>query len=92
MKPDKIGAGSDFPEIIALNLQDEAIDIGKSVGDTNWQMLIVYRGKHCPLCTKYLNKLDGFIEALHDIRVGVAVVSADSKQQLAAHLENLEIS
>ncbi len=61
-------------------------------GDADWQLLVVYRGKHCPLCTKYLNQLEGHVDALKDIGVDVAAVSADSQAQLTEHSEKLNVS
>lgn len=55
-------------------------------------MVVVYRGKHCPLCTKYLNKLEGYTQQLRDINVDLVAVSADSKAQLEKHKEKLDVS
>ena len=48
-----------------------------------WTMLIVYRGKHCPRCKKYLNKLNSMLAAWTDV-MDVVVVSADSKEKALA--------
>lgn len=51
-----------------------------------WSMLFVYRGKHCPRCKKFLNKLNAVLPewtALMD----VTVVSADTAEKAAADLE-----
>jgi len=48
-----------------------------------WTMLFAYRGKHCPRCKKFLNKLNAQLadwEAVLD----VIVVSADSAEKAAA--------
>ena len=42
-------------------------------------MLVVYRGKHCGLCRKYLAELDGMVEAFRQRGISVAAVSADSR-------------
>jgi len=41
-----------------------------------WRMLIVYRGKHCPRCKRYLNKLNVMLADWTAI-LDVLVVSAD---------------
>lgn len=87
----KIEAGADFPSISASSLDGQMIDLGAPTGATDWMMVVVYRGVHCPLCTKYLNNLDGLRERLRDIKVDLVAVSADSKAQLEAHLEKLEV-
>jgi peroxiredoxin len=49
-----------------------------------WTMLIVYRGKHCPRCKKYLNILDGMRGDWADAGFDIAVVSADSEEKAKA--------
>lgn len=68
------------------------MDLGARPDDMDWLMVVVYRGKHCPLCTRYLNLLEGYQEQLKDLRVGLVAVSADSKVQLEGQLEKLEVS
>ena len=58
MKSLKIKAGEQFPEISVNALDGSIENIGKPADGTDWKMVIVYRGRHCPLCTKYLNKLE----------------------------------
>lgn len=45
-----------------------------------WTMLIVYRGKHCPRCKRYLNKLNDALESW-TAAMDVVVVSADTKEK-----------
>lgn len=92
MTTTKIEAGSEFPGITAANLDGEPVDLGARTGDKDWKMVVVYRGKHCPLCTKYLNKLEGYTQQLRDINVDLVAVSADSKAQLEKHKEKLDVS
>ena len=90
MYSNKIRAGAGFPALAVQALDGETVDISKPTGDADWQMVVVYRGQHCPLCTKYLNNLDGYLERLAATGVSVAAVSGDSKEQLESHLERLE--
>ena len=92
MNTNKIEAGSTFPSITVQDLDGNTDDIGNIKGDAEWKMVVVYRGQHCPLCTKYLNKLEGYLERLAAIGVEVAAVSADSKEQLESHLDQLNVS
>ncbi len=48
-----------------------------------WSILFVYRGKHCPRCKRYLNKLN---DMLPDWRahMDVLVVSADTQEKALA--------
>ena len=51
-------AGEQFPDIALKTLTGEQITLGKSHSGPDWQMVVVYRGKHCPLCTRYLNEIE----------------------------------
>ena len=54
----KLHPGSEFPAIQVKRSDGEALTLGKPQGEHDWQLVVVYRGKHCPICTKFLNKLD----------------------------------
>ncbi len=86
----KLGAGAAFPALPVMTLDGDTVDIAKPTEGADWHMVVVYRGQHCPLCTKYLNRLDGHLDKLAEIGVSVAAVSADSKAQLESHLERLD--
>ncbi|MCL1049498.1 peroxiredoxin family protein [Shewanella abyssi] len=88
----KLKAGDKFPAIEATLLDGSTVTLGKPQGDANWQAVFVYRGKHCPLCTRYLNALEGFKQAFSEAGVEILAVSADSKPQLETHLTQLNIS
>ncbi|REG82703.1 redoxin family protein [Marinomonas pollencensis] len=88
----KLKSGELFPTIEANLLDGSAIELGKPQAGADWQMVVVYRGKHCPLCLRYLNALENHKEALAEIGVSVVAISADSKQQLTEHMEKLTIS
>ncbi|MEM7431046.1 MAG: redoxin domain-containing protein [Pseudomonadota bacterium] len=92
MKANKLHAGAKFAPLPVNNLGGDTVDISKPIGDTDWQMVVVYRGRHCPMCTKFLNNLAGFRQRLLDIGIDMAAVSADSEAQLRDHLDNLEVS
>ncbi len=92
MKTDKLHAGAEFPALPVQSRDDGVVDISKPTGTADWQMVVVYRGRHCPMCTKFLNNLATFRQRLLDIGVDIAAVSADSKEQLEDHLERLEVN
>lgn len=49
-----------------------------------WRMLIVYRGRHCPLCKGYLNALEEMSDAFASAGVSLAALSADSREKAEA--------
>ena len=88
----KLEAGAAFDALLVSDQNGNSVDISRSGGDADWQMIVVYRGQHCPMCTKFLNRLAEFRERLLLIGIDVAAVSADSKEQLDGYLEKLEVN
>jgi len=88
----KLHAGSTFPHLNVTLLSGEQVALGKPQNGADWQLVVVYRGRHCPLCTKYLNQLEAYKEALLATGVDLIAVSGDSKTQLESHLAQLDVS
>lgn len=88
----KLQAGIKFPEIQAKKLNGETTALGKPENGHDWKLVVVYRGKHCPICTKYLNQLETVKTSFYDVGVDILAISGDSKQQLEEHLEQLDVS
>ncbi|WP_419535384.1 redoxin domain-containing protein [Endozoicomonas sp.] len=88
----KLAADSPFPAISLPDLQGQQHVLGKTREGASWQLVIIYRGKHCPLCTKYLNQLEGYKSQLADIGVDIVAASGDSREQLQEHAEKLNVS
>lgn len=91
MKTQKLHAGAEFPALQAYD-GENFIDISKPTGDADWKLIVVYRGRHCPLCTKFLNNLAGFRQRLLDTGIDLGAVSADSAKQLDEHRERLDVN
>ncbi len=83
----KLKAGDSFPSLQATLLDGSSVTLGQPKGDATWQAVFVYRGKHCPLCTKYLNELEGYKQAFAEAGVDILAVSGDSKSSLRASRE-----
>ena len=62
-------------------LAGPAITIGEA--KSRWTLLIVYRGRHCPKCKIYLNKLQAMLPAW-TATLDVVVVSADTREKAQA--------
>jgi|TARA_B100000700_G_scaffold79405_1_gene89387 peroxiredoxin len=88
----KLHPGSEFPAIQVKRSDGEALTLGKPQGEHDWQLVVVYRGKHCPICTKFLNKLESYRERFSAQGVDLVAVSADDEQQLTQHRESLEVN
>ncbi len=50
----------------------------------NWSLIVVYRGRHCSRCKKYLKILDGMRGRWHEAGFDLAVVSADPVEKAQA--------
>lgn len=84
MTPMKIAAGQPFPD-----LRWNAVGGGEVYpqGGTGWRALVVYRGKHCPLCKSYLTTLDGLLDRFSSTGITVAAVSADPIEKAQAQVD-----
>lgn len=74
-------AGNRFPDINVPQLGGGQLSLGQPQGANDWQMVVVYRGKHCPMCTTYLTELSHLVPSFNDLGVDVIAVSADPRQK-----------
>jgi len=88
----KLEAGTRFPEISIAKLGGGDMVLGQPSGDNDWQAVIIYRGKHCPLCSKYLKQLDALAARFGELKVSIVVASADPVEKAQAHLADLEVN
>jgi peroxiredoxin len=88
----KLIAGAKFPSLPVRRLDDTTVDISQRTSGNDWQMVVVYRGRHCPVCTRFLNNLAGFRDRLSAIGIDIAAVSGDSKEQLQDHMDELDVN
>lgn len=72
--------GEQFPEIAVDILDAKAVQAGRpSAG--KWQLLVVYRGQHCPICKKYLERIDGVLGDFQEMKVEVVAISTDPEEK-----------
>jgi peroxiredoxin len=77
----KLPAGAVFPAMSWPQVGGGIVDPWKEPG---WRMLVVYRGKHCPLCKRYFKTLDGMLGDFRAAGIAVMAVSADSLEKAQA--------
>lgn len=63
------------------SLNGKTISIGQA--KDRWTMLSVYRGRHCPRCKRYLNKLNDALSSWVKL-MDVVVVSSDTLEKAQA--------
>ena len=79
-----------FPEIIVSTLDGAKVALGQPNPERgDWQLVVVYRGKHCPICKTYLTELNGLLDDFAAINVDVIAVSADPKDKATASASDI---
>jgi peroxiredoxin len=89
MSTNFLKAGAPFPDVIVANLNGNAFSLGEPRGELDWKMIIVYRGKHCPICTNYLKTLSTMTAEFNAIGIDVAAVSVDPLDRATAHMSEV---
>lgn len=87
----KLAAGETFPDSKIARLGGGDLTLGKPSGSHDWQMVVVYRGKHCPYCSRYLQELEPLVPRLNAIGIDVVAISADSLDRAEPHIEKLGV-
>ena len=92
MRSNKIKAGDLFPSIRLNTLADGELEIAKPLEGKDWHMVVVYRGKHCPICTRYLSQLEQIKDKFNALNISMVAVSADSESKATAHNQEMALS
>lgn len=70
------------PELIVPTSGHGSFDLGKQPAE-NFNLIVFFRGLHCPLCAKYLRELGSLLPELNKRGVDVIAVSSDTEQRSA---------
>ncbi len=81
---EKIPAGAPMPEFTLPRAGGGEVSIG---GGGRWQMVVVYRGRHCPLCKKYFARLEELRDDYAEAGVEIVAVSCDPAEKAEADVE-----
>jgi peroxiredoxin len=87
-----LDAGNAFPKLTVVELQGGMLTLGTPRGDHDWQLVVVYRGLHCPICKKYLSTLDGLVADFNKAGVDVVAVSGDPKDKAREMAQEQDLS
>ena len=85
----KLAAGSQIPDIYFSLIN--GISIRLSEETSNWTLLIVYRGLHCPICKDYAAKFENKLPKLKDFNTQLTLISADPKDKATEFAEELNL-
>jgi peroxiredoxin len=82
-----LDAGTPFPQIQLRTVGGGTRTLGKAQNGHDWQLVVVYRGLHCPICKRYLSQLQEMASAFYDQKVEVITVSADPLEKAQKMVE-----
>ena len=73
----KLTSGGTLPALTLPLVGGGQITLGTTSSPGRWQVVIVYRGLHCPLCNKYLARLEELREGFSKANAELVAVSGD---------------
>lgn len=82
-----LAAGSTFPKMDVAKVGGGTCTLGAPQGTHDWQLVVVYRGLHCPICKRYLAQLDEMVDEFAQLGVDVVTVSGDGEAKAQAMVE-----
>lgn len=77
----RVAAGKAFPRMELATVSHGQVQLGGARSDGKWQMIVVYRGKHCPICMRYLKQLEHMAADFFDLNVEVIALSGDGLEK-----------
>ena len=88
--PTTLAAGAAFPAMTLPRAGGGSVRLGGE--RESWQVIVVYRGRHCPICNRFLHKLEELKPRFATLKAEVVAVSADTEAQAASTLKDWELS
>jgi len=84
----KLTSGGSIPSLTLPLVQGGDIILGTPKTSGAWQIIIVYRGLHCPLCNKYLKRLEELREGFGKANAELIAVSGDPLEKAKQMVDN----
>lgn len=91
MPTQKLTPSKPFPKMDVATMDGGTATLGVPRDGAVWQLIVVYRGKHCPICTRYLGAINDLLPRLTALGIDVVGLSADPTARAIEHLEFLEL-
>lgn len=85
--PKNLKPGEKVPEIILPRVGGGNVQIG-GVRET-WQLVVVYRGRHCPHGKRYLSRLNAMAPRFTAHDTEILAISADPRERAEADVQEL---
>jgi peroxiredoxin len=93
MTNQKLAAGQKFPKIEVPLVSGETLAIGEGTpASDQWRLVVIYRGKHCPICMRYLKQLEGLKGDFEAAGLEVVAISGDGLEKASTVVSDNELS
>jgi peroxiredoxin len=69
-----------LPAVSLQTLSGKSLTLGQP-SQGQWQLLVIYRGIHCPICKKYLKQLDEMKADFDKLNVEIVAASTDPEDK-----------
>lgn len=73
-------SGQPLPAITLPTVSGDEITLGQGQA-SDWHVVVVYRGLHCPICKNYLTQLESLKSKFADVKADVMAISADPQDK-----------
>lgn len=88
MATTKLSSGSRLPAFTLPLVGGGQVTLGQPQQKGHWQVVFIYRGLHCPICKKYLTKLETVKDTFPAMGAEIVAVSGDPENKAKEMVEN----
>ena len=82
--------GTKVPNLIIPTTRGIEYNLAES-NPVNFNLVVFFRGLHCPVCKKYLEELNEEIDDFYDLGISVICISANNKELALRTVEEWEV-
>lgn len=87
----KFQSGGVLPSYRFKSVNGNDFTLGHPKVKGNWQLVFVYRGRHCPICVKYLTRLEELREKFFAANAEIVAISGDPEAKAKDMVENTNV-
>ncbi len=84
---EKLESGGVIPAIKLSAVKGGEVVLGKVNTSGNWQIVTIYRGMHCPICKKYLTRMEELKGEFEKLGVELVAISGDPQEKAEKMVE-----
>jgi peroxiredoxin len=81
MSTTKLSSGSSLPKFTLPLISGGEVTLGQPEKKGHWQVVFIYRGLHCPVCKKYLTKIESLKDKFPATKTEIVAVSGDPQSK-----------